>query len=123
MPSLIPPLKSWLRRAHEAGLDLLFPPHCAACHAELLESDGQVMLCSQCRSKLRLTEGAVCPRCAAMVPEADGVRLGCSYCQGLRLRFDRAIALRSYEGFLRELILRWKEDRLGIAQRSLLELV
>jgi ComF family protein len=122
VPLLNPPLNCWLRRARAAALDLLFPPHCAACDAELPEHDEALLVCPACQADLALIDWPVCPRCAAPVPEAEGVRLPCNYCRGVRLRFDRALAVGSYEGLLRDLILRWKEDRQGVVDRAFAEL-
>jgi ComF family protein len=103
-------------------VDLLFPPHCAACDAELPSGEEALSLCGECRAQLHLIEDAVCPRCAAPVPESSGVRLPCNYCRGVRLRFDRTFAVGNYAGVLRDLILRWKEDRQGVVDRFLGEL-
>jgi predicted amidophosphoribosyltransferase len=86
-------------------MDLLFPPRCVACAAEIGTRRRDVMLCSDCYSRLPLTDWPVCPRCAAPVPAAEGVQLACSHCRRDKLRFDRTVALGSYEGLLRQLIM------------------
>jgi ComF family protein len=103
-------------------MDLLFPPRCISCTAELADDHGDVMLCASCRAKLQLIDRPVCERCAAPVPEANGVRLDCSHCRGVKLRFTRAIAVGSYEGLLRQLIMRMKTDRSELVARTLIEL-
>jgi ComF family protein len=80
------------------------------------------MICSPCREELRLIDWPVCERCAAPIPEANGAQLVCNTCRGVRLRFDRTIALGSYEGLLRRWIMRMKEDRSGLAARTLAQL-
>jgi len=113
---------SWLQRTRSAALDLLFPPRCASCAAELDGNGDRVMLCPACRAKLRVIDWPVCPRCAAPVPVTNGVQLACSHCRADKLRFTRTIALGSYEGLLRQLIMRMKTQREELIARSLVEL-
>jgi ComF family protein len=112
----------WLERTRGASLNLLFPPRCVACSGELEGGAGEVMLCQGCREKLPLIDWPVCSRCAAPVPEANGVRLECNHCRGDKLRFERAIALGSYEGLLRQLVMRMKTDRNELIAQTLTEL-
>lgn len=79
------------------------------------------MLCSDCRARLPLIDGPVCPRCAAPAPASNGVVLACNHCRGAKLRFERTIALGRYEGLLRELIMRMKTDRSELVARTLVE--
>jgi ComF family protein len=116
------PVGRWLERTRGAAFDLLFPPRCTACAAELGEDHGDIMLCSSCGAKLPMIDWPVCPRCAAPVPEAQGVQLACSHCRGDKLRFSRTIALGSYVGLLRQLIMRMKTDRSELVARILVEL-
>src|SRR5688500_7339253 len=92
---------TWWRRTRSAALDLAFPPRCGACGGDAAELAGAAMICSPCREELRLIDWPVCERCAAPIPEANGAQLVCNTCRGVRLRFDRTIALGSYEGLLR----------------------
>lgn len=119
--SLTAAVRRWIRDASAATSDLLYPPRCIACAADLAEGHGGLMLCRDCHERLSLTDWPVCPRCAAPVPEASGVHLPCNHCRGDRLRFDRAIALGSYEGLLRQLIMRMKAERSELAASTLLE--
>jgi predicted amidophosphoribosyltransferase len=117
-----PTLAGWLGRTRAAAVELLFPPRCGACSGELAEDHGRELVCRECRDELRLIDWPVCPRCAAPTPEADGVALSCSHCRHAKLRFDRALALGSYEGLLRTWIMRMKSDRRGLATRILCDL-
>ncbi len=81
-----------------------------------------VMLCPDCRAELALIEWPVCRRCAAPVPATDGVELACNHCREDKLRFTRTVALGSYEGRLRHLIMRMKIDRNELIARTLAEL-
>jgi ComF family protein len=117
-PSLV---ASWWRRSHRATVDLLFPPRCGACGGEAAEAGGAA-LCDNCRREIRFLDGPVCERCAATVPATANVTLECMHCRGVRLKFDRTIALGSYQGLLRQWIMRMKEDRSRMASRFLADL-
>ena len=80
------------------------------------------MLCGDCREELSLIDWPVCERCAAPIPEANGVRLPCNHCPKDKLRFDRTVALGSYEGLLRGLVMRMKTDRSQLVAATLAEL-
>lgn len=112
----------WWREAVSAGLDLLFPAKCVACHDDLGEEQRESLICEACEAQLELINWQVCPRCAAPVPSTNGVDLACNHCRGDKLRFDRAIALGSYEGLLRQLVMRTKADRQGVVTRALADL-
>jgi ComF family protein len=115
--------------------DLLFPPSCANCAAELDESASagrDVWLCDACFDAMDLFSGPMCVRCGAPVPGivADETqvatkpraRVGCYRCTGRKLWFDETIALGAYEGSLREVILRMKNaegDSLSLAMGRL----
>ncbi|RIK75596.1 MAG: amidophosphoribosyltransferase [Planctomycetota bacterium] len=115
-------VRRWMGRARSATADLLFPPACIACSTQCVAHFSDLMLCDACRGRLPLIDWPVCTRCAAPVPEAAGVRLACNHCRGDRLRFERTIALGSYEGLLRDLIVRMKTDRSEVVAHTLLEL-
>jgi ComF family protein len=115
----MPPLKRWLGRARGAAVDLLLPPRCGSCGADVATVDGAVPLCDECRESLPLTDWAVCPRCSAAVTDVDAGAPDCIHCRGVKLRFDRTLALGSYEGLLRRWILRMKGDRSRLATRTL----
>jgi len=105
-----------------AGLDLLFPAKCIACHGDLSEVQRESSICRECEERLEFIDWPVCPRCAAPVPSTNGVDLACNHCRGDKLRFQRAIALGSYEGLLRQLVMRTKADRQGVVTHALAEL-
>lgn len=116
-------LKRWLSQSRQAAIDLMFPPQCGACSADLPQSASREIVCDDCRDELTaLTAGPVCARCAARVPSVGDVELACSHCRAAKLKFDRTWALGSYEGLLRQWIMRMKADRSGLATRMLCEL-
>jgi ComF family protein len=86
------------------------------------EAHDGLMLCRGCREELPLIDWPVCPRCAAPVPTTGGVDLACNHCRGDKLRFDRTVALGSYEGGLRQLVMRMKADRSQLVSHLLVEL-
>ncbi|MBA3484084.1 MAG: ComF family protein [Pirellulales bacterium] len=116
------PVRRWLGQSCSAVLDLLMPPRCVGCSLEMPEVHDGVMLCPDCRAELALIEWPVCRRCAAPVPATDGVELACNHCREDKLRFTRTVALGSYEGRLRHLIMRMKIDRNELIARTLAEL-
>src|SRR6476659_1702742 len=101
--------------------DLLFPPSCASCAAELDESasaDRGVRLCETCLEGMEIFSEPMCVRCGAPVPRAVSVEnqlaanpqmhAGCYRCSGRKLWFDETIALGTYDGALRNIVLRMK---------------
>jgi ComF family protein len=112
----------WLQSARQTALDLLLPPQCGACTAPLADGPRPVQLCDDCRSQLPLADWPTCPRCAALVPMAEGVTLACSHCRDAKLKFERTLALGSYEGLLAGLIKRMKADRSEVVVRTLADL-
>ncbi len=116
--------------------DLLFPPSCANCAAEMDEaaiSGRDVQLCDGCLEEMEIFSEPMCVRCGAPVPGflAEGhqaakvphARDGCYRCTGRKLWFDETIALGAYEASLREIVLRMKNaegDSLSLAMVRLL---
>lgn len=109
----------WVQSARQSALDLLLPPRCASCTAPLADAPRPVQLCDDCRGQLALADWPACPRCAALVPMAEGVALACSHCRDAKLKFERALAVGSYEGLLAALIKRMKADRSEVVARTL----
>jgi len=79
-------------------------------------------MCAACRAELPLIDWPACPKCAAPVPATGGVELACNHCRGAKLRFSRTVALGSYEGLLRQLVMRMKTDRSELVARTLADL-
>ena len=113
---------TWLTRAGERVLDLLFPPSCVACRSELAELPDKVGMCYSCREQLELVAWPVCHRCAARVPEIPGQVSQCGHCRDMKLWFDRAITMGNYDGLLRDLLIRMKTDRSELLARALAHL-
>ena len=97
------------RRGWSASLDLVYPPVCTCCAVELDSSDGQVLLCDECRREL-VSSAASCPACAATVGSSSPVARTCSQCAAKRYRFHGAVRLGSYDDVVRSSVLRIKHS-------------
>lgn len=116
--------------------DLLFPPSCANCAAELDEAtaaERNVSLCDDCLEEMEVFSEPMCVRCGAPTPaivpgenhlaQERRARTGCYRCSGRKLWFDGTVALGPYEGSLREIVLRMKHaegDSLSLTMGRLL---
>jgi ComF family protein len=108
-------------------VDLLYPPSCVSCAAELDEhvaSTTDVALCDACFESMELFSEPMCRWCGAPLPAlASSKRDGCYRCMGRKLWFDETVALGLYSGKLRDIILRMKRaegDGLSLAMARLL---
>lgn len=102
---------NWLHRLGNRSRDLLFPPSCLNCAAEMEEPSVDGEVCADCREQLLTPQVPVCQRCGARVPELTGSMATCPRCEADKLHFDATLALGPYEGLLRDLVLRMKNDR------------
>ena len=116
--------------------NLIFPPSCVSCDAELRDeasAAGDVSLCQACLDELEFFSDPMCGRCGAPVPFVKTQLSGeprsfsaeswCFRCRGRKIWFDATIALGRYSGRLRELVLRMKQaegDALSLATGRLL---
>jgi len=112
--------RPWLRGAVRlagrgwcTARDVVFPPRCAFCEADLGETSDELPLCEACRCRLAPARWPCCPRCGGggcfpegAVPEGASVR--CDLCKAVSLKFERAIPLGAYQGDLRSAVLRMK---------------
>ena len=93
-----------------AGINLLLPPRCVYCDADMLDPADAIFLCEECRNSLAPPTRARCRRCGSVVPQVEGLSPpeDCPRCRELRLRLDAAVALGCYENELRLAVLRMK---------------
>lgn len=115
-------LLTWLGWWGRASLDLVFARQCANCAAPLSGPPEQ-LLCDACCATLAGVPSLRCPRCAARVAVALPQGAGCAACRPRRLKFDRVFPLGSYEGALRQAVLRLKRpghEALALALGTLL---
>ena len=97
-----------LRRAGEALVSLLYPPHCANCGAD---TGGGVHLCAACAGQAKKIEAPFCRRCSEPFDGAITGEFTCSNCAGRTLHFDCAVARYLSRGVVREFVHRFKYDR------------
>ena len=92
-------------------MDLLCPPRCVYCQAELPEQYGELLLCTVCCEALGPADWPGCPRCGAL-EEADWATspTGCPACAHVNLHFQTVIPLGPYVGALREVVLKTKRS-------------
>lgn len=93
-------------------LDILYPPHCAACGCMIFQ-DGPVStsdmetLCTDCRTGIVPSPGNCCPVCSHTMAGM----LMCPNCEGRRWHLSVIVAACRYEGLVRELVQRFKYGR------------
>jgi ComF family protein len=98
------------RRWLASCTELLFPPVCLACGRELRAREKPI--CGPCQEAWLSDRSLRCPRCAKPLPKhAAQDPGGCPTCRHKRWRVHRAVALGTYGGALRDLVLRIKQPR------------
>jgi len=104
-----PLLRRVLSGALAAGLDLLFPPHCASCGTPL-PAGTNTALCRGCAERIPWLGADRCERCGAGVGQGEGVVRECPSCRNHAPAFVHAACTvaRYMEGPVRNLILALK---------------
>ena len=104
-----PPGLAWIGELKTVALDLLFPPHCAACQRL------GAWLCTDCLNEIEAIELPVCQYCGR--PRAGDSRAAvCGRCQVSPIQLDGLRAYAIHGGPLREAIHQFKyEDLRGLA--------
>ena len=97
-----------LRRAGEALVSLLYPPHCANCGAD---TEGGVHLCAACAGQAKKIVAPFCQRCSEPFDGAITGEFTCANCADRTLHFDCAVSRYLSRGVVREFIHRFKYDR------------
>ncbi|MEO7318055.1 MAG: ComF family protein [Chthoniobacteraceae bacterium] len=97
-----------LRRATDALLSLLFPPHCAMCSAATL---ARRHLCGPCLEMAAKIKAPFCRQCSQPFDGAIDGAFTCSNCEDRRFHFDCAVSRYRATGLVRELVHRFKYDR------------
>jgi ComF family protein len=87
-------------------LELLYPSVCNACGEPL--PAGEADFCSSCRSALTTDSHPACPRCGSTVGPYAFLEGGCNSCRPYSFHFEGVLRLGSYDGLLRDLVLRLK---------------
>ncbi len=97
-----------LRRATDAFLSLLFPPHCTSCGAA---TKAGRHLCEPCLKKAVKIDAPFCHQCSQPFDGAIDGTFTCSNCEGRDFHFDCAVSRYRSSGIVRELVHRFKYDR------------
>jgi len=100
--------RRWYEGPLNAAVDLLFPPRCAGCDAEIEPRAGGPQFCVNCDTGLAVSQRPTCPRCAIVCSTADLPRGDCGACRSRKLLFVAARTIGPYEGELRRAILKAK---------------
>ena len=87
---------------------LCFPPHCAACHADI---ERHATLCEACLALPEKIESPYCQRCSQPFHGAITEAFTCSNCEGRELHFECAIAPYLHRGVVRGLIHSFKYEQ------------
>ena len=90
------------------GVDLLFPPHCVNCSAEMETCNDEILLCGPCRQAIAPPDRQRCRRCGATL---DCAAPSCPWCRKHELQFDQVLALGEYVEPMRSMLLRLKRPR------------
>ena len=90
------------------GLNLLFPPRCECCDADLSRPNDGLLLCDDCRVTLGPQTWPGCKRCGRPCRRRPGTGGGLPLCHDTPLRFSEVIALGAYQDELRDVVLRMK---------------
>lgn len=101
------------RTLTQGTLQLFYPACCMVCERMLSGSDSLPfnthLVCRQCRGKLHDKKTIRCHRCGfPMGKYANVSKSGCTVCRSASLRFHRLICLGSYDGILRDVVIRMK---------------
>lgn len=87
--------------------DFLFPPQCVNCSSELEQSPSGPLLCQACAAEFA-PSAVQCPACALPVPKLPSHDGRCAACRLDRPAFHAARALGSYDGAVRQAVLKIK---------------
>lgn len=106
---MIPAIKKLGRGLWETTLRVLYPQHCVSCEEEITRAGDY--LCFLCREEIAFIHPPFCYCCgkpAEITYDFPTEDFLCGDCRTLRLAFDKARAMGSYEPALRKLILHFK---------------
>jgi predicted amidophosphoribosyltransferase len=128
-------LRAAVKYLQNGVADLVFPPQCVSCDAELSDDlrYGEALICSECVEQFTIVDDPMCELCGAPLPFAmpdgkapstrptprrKGRATGCYYCRGRKIQFDATVAFGLYGGLLKDVLLQMKQsegDALSLA--------
>jgi ComF family protein len=123
MKRLVDGLRNGLGALTGACRDLLFPPRCSFCGADLVDCRHDRLLCVGCVAEFGPVGWDGCNRCGGDIPDGRDGSDRCESCRHAALSFDSVIPLGGYHARLREAVLRMKRpqhDALSLAIGRLL---
>jgi ComF family protein len=89
-------------------MQLIYPKLCWVCGVSLPQEADAV--CAPCHTALTADAGPTCPRCSSTVGPFVNLDQGCPHCRDEKFPFERAVRLGPYDGVLRDVILRLKNQ-------------
>ncbi|HEX3808742.1 MAG TPA: ComF family protein [Rhizomicrobium sp.] len=105
--------QNWPRRGARAALNLLFPPLCFKCRAQVSDT---ASLCATCWTTFAFLDGRVCDCCGVPFEVDPGSESLCGPCHAKPPAFTRARSVMRYDDASKHPILALKRgDRLDIA--------
>ncbi|MDR3110256.1 MAG: double zinc ribbon domain-containing protein [Planctomycetaceae bacterium] len=117
LPTILREIPNFLRTRIREFANLLCPQRCFGCD-DFIDSD--ISFCKRCETLVTLPIADACPRCGG---KRKGTGNVCGRCRNVTFVFERIITLGVYDGLLRLLILRMKNDRAGILSASVTKLL
>lgn len=96
------------RRAVEATLSLLYPPHCAVCS---VPTGAGVLLCTGCKKDARPIESPYCQQCSQPFEGEISHEFRCHNCEDREFHFLTSVSRYRARGVVRDLIHRFKYKR------------
>jgi len=87
-------------------ISFFYPDHCVLCDTVMHYREDDLYICPVCQETLRLSaDDATCAICGRHITEGEML---CEICQTHPHAFDKALTCLTYEGHVRESILRYK---------------
>jgi ComF family protein len=117
LPTILRDTLTFFRTRVWELVNLLCPQRCFGCD-DFIDSD--ISFCERCETLITLPVSDACPRCGG---KRKGTGNVCGRCRNVTFVFERVITLGVYDGLLRNLILRMKNDRVGILSASVTKLL
>lgn len=101
-------MKNFLKTAYQKFLELLFPSNykCMFCGRDI-DSESDILYCKDCALEMPFNHGKHCKICDLPIGDDDEV---CDHCKDYHKSFDRVFAPMLYEGRVRSLVLKLKND-------------
>ena len=101
-------------------INALFPEAfvCLDCEKELSDKDRVFSMCQDCLRKLPYITTTVCRHCGAPLEQRYNV---CKRCQSALPYFDKAYAPFAYEGFIRKMVLSYKDGNANYLYRYIVK--